>query len=118
MQKEAHLPCETVIFRRSPGPLQTWLFYSSCNSEAAPGLESGSGRESFETLFLPLGNVFSCANHSGRHFPCAGAVNPHIYQKGVTVIKLTTFDPEKAKKGAGRKRFAFEKTSVLEKMCF
>ena len=85
MQKEAHLLCETVIFRKSPGTLQTWLFYSSCNSEAAPGLESGSGSEAFETLFLALGHVFSCVNHSGRHFPCAGTVNPHIYQKGVII---------------------------------
>ena len=118
MQKGAHLPCETVIFRKSPGPLQTWLFYFSWNSEAAPGVESGSGSEAFETLFSALGLVFSCANHSGRHFPCAGTVNPHLYQKGVIIIQQTTFAPDKAKKGAGRKSFALEKTSVLEKLCF
>ena len=118
MQKEAHLPCETVIFRKSLGPLRTLLFYSSCNSEAPPGLESGSESEPFETLFLALGHLFLCGNHSGRHFPCAGTVNPHLYQKGVIIIQQTTFAPDKAKKGAGRKSFALEKTSVLEKLCF
>ena len=115
MQKEAHSPCEAVISKKkSPGPLQLWLFYSSCNSEAPPGLESGSESVPFENSFFGPWPFFACVKHSGRHFPCAGAVNPHIYQKGVMIMKQTSFNLEKSNTGAGRKNKCLRKDVFLE----